>query len=96
MVVLQLKETERFPGSGGALPRIRAKMSIAKVGRYLPAMCIVCRLQPQIECRLKWSKAYARKAQWNEEVILLKEEMRAFALTRASKQTSFVTSTITF
>ena len=29
-----------------------------------------------IEFRLEWSKAYARKARWNEEVILLKEEMR--------------------
>ena len=28
------------------------------------------------EFRLEWSKTYARKARWNEEVKLLKEEMR--------------------
>lgn len=30
----------------------------------------------QTEFRLEWSKAYARRARWNEEVLLLREEMR--------------------
>ena len=30
----------------------------------------------QTEFRLEWSKSYARKARWNEEVLLLREEMR--------------------
>ena len=30
----------------------------------------------ETEFRLEWSKAYARKAHWNEEVLLLREEMR--------------------
>lgn len=36
----------------------------------------VCLLIASIEFRHEWSKAYARKARWNEEVVLLKEEMR--------------------
>lgn len=45
-----------------------------KVGRRLPTLGPL--LTPWTEFRLEWSKAYARRARWNEEVLLLQEEMR--------------------
>ena len=48
---------------------------MVKVSGYLSPNCAAL-LISHIEFRLEWSKAYARKARWSEEVKLLKEEMR--------------------
>ena len=46
-----------------------------KVCGYFFPNCITL-LISHTEFRLEWSKAYARRARWSEEVKLLKEEMR--------------------
>ena len=46
-------------------------------GQLLFSGCECCTLTLlRVEFRLEWSKSYARQARWNEEVILLREEMR--------------------
>ena len=49
--------------------------SMVKVGcLFDDTSCSLTAITP--EFRLEWSKAYARRARWNEEVALLREEMR--------------------
>jgi hypothetical protein len=69
-----------FPGSGGVHSKavLRTRMDKANTAK-VSFLCLTlnCLLtSSHLEFCLEWSKAYTRQAQWREESMLLKEEMR--------------------